>query len=550
MATKSYNSNNGRYQERAEFYYKQLPKDGSSVSNPYLDIYRCIVNVYASCHHFGIRFFDKGDANHWEPSLAIIRETDGLSRCWGHANEVLELISRWRGYIADIHLHTNAQAIDEEVIAVEAGASTELLLEALESLMDAFLEILPAYVSWVPTAKLPENQLVVNFLQTRGDEYRAIGNPKFYAYDRVVTTLANATIPVSATNCKYFKGVGPHISQHIIEFFSGNAAPHVTPEERAALTDNQVQCLYHDTEELQMESEDDEPQTESKDEEPQTESKDEEKDRTEPTDTELQPHWTDRECPMLNRDENGPLAEYLWNTSLEFYAQRYRGHAWAWRRAAETVYSTEHRVEDHLDTLDSETAWEHFPYIGVKMADVIREFYQNVDQGGATEEQELPAECPQSTAVGDAEEYQQGLLNHLWDNGYMELAVEIAANEALPQTRSDFKSFDNCNPQLLEFMFTRSDNLPVATNWRNNALIEWLWSCGCECPGPTAASYYNAARAVARKVNAVFVEDLEAVKYIGPHIAERARGELAGLIDPQQYRDMRKELNRLRSLEL
>ena len=191
MTAKSYNNNNGRYQERAEFYYKQLPKDGSAVSNPYLDIYRCVVNVYASFHHFGIRFFDKGETKHWEPSLAIIRETDGLARCWGHANEVLELISRWRGYIADIHPHATAEAaIDDEVIAVEASASTELLEEALESLMDAFLEILPAYVSWAPTAKLPENQLVVNFLQSRGDEYRAIGNPKFYAYDRVVTNLA------------------------------------------------------------------------------------------------------------------------------------------------------------------------------------------------------------------------------------------------------------------------------------------------------------------------------------------------------------------------
>ena len=303
-----------------------------------------------------------------------------------------------------------------------------------------------------------------------------------------------------------------------------------------------------------MEYEDDSNAEEKDPVELQIESKDEEKDpvelqiesKDEGKDTELKPNWADREYPELNRDENGPLAEYLWNTSLEFYNQRYRGHAWAWRRAAETVYRTEHRVEDHLDTLDSETAWVHFPYIGVKMADVIREFYQYVDQWRATEEQELPAERPQATITGEAEEYQQGLLDHLWDNGYMELAVEIAANEALPQTRADFRSFVNCSPQLLEFMFTRNDNLPVAKNWRNNALIEWLWSCGCECPGPAAASYYNAARAVARKVNAVFVEDLEAVKYIGPHIAERARGELAGLIDPQQYRDMRKELNRLR----
>ena len=124
--------------------------------------------------------------------------------------------------------------------------------------------------------------------------------------------------------------------------------------------------------------------------------------------------------------------------------------------------------------------------------------------------------------------------------------MEIIEKKALPQTRSDFKSFNYCTPIVLENIFTRSDGIPAARNWINTNLIEWLWSYGNECPGPAAASYYNAARSVSRKKSIVTADNIQSVKYIGPYIAERALGELAGIVDPDNYREMRKELCRLR----
>lgn len=265
--------------------------------------------------------------------------------------------------------------------------------------------------------------------------------------------------------------------------------------------------------------------------------------------------FPDIKRPTICNQANQALADYLWENSLDFYWGQRMGKAWAWRRAAETVCATPYMVQLCLLDLGNTNTRKLFPYIGEKMSDVIREFYiyyhdEWTSTEYASEEVSLPNVCPTATMEEeDEQEWQQGLLNFLWDNDYRELAAEIAEKEALPETRADFETFDNCCPEALQDIFTRNTNIPAARNWCNANLVEWLWKCGNECPGPAATSYYNAARGVARKTTAVTPESLEEIKYIGPHIATRARGEMAGIVDPTEYRNLRKELNRLRRQE-
>ena len=221
----TYAKNNGQYQTRADYYQQILSRDESATQNQYLKIYHCAVNLYSTFHQRGLGYFDRSSelSQSWESGITAIRDTEGLARSWGHAKEVLDLIARWRGFV--MFLPNPRDTVNTE------ATSTELLSEALESLLDSLLETLPSYVSWTPTAKLPENQAVLEFLQNRSNTYRTVANPKFYAYDRVVGTIANATIPVTAQNCQYFKGVGPRIKQHIVDFFNGTASTDLTAPE-------------------------------------------------------------------------------------------------------------------------------------------------------------------------------------------------------------------------------------------------------------------------------------------------------------------------------
>ena len=61
MTTKTYNNNNGKYQDRAEYYYTQMPQEFTPIDNKYLDVYRNALTFYANVHHFGIRFFEKNN---------------------------------------------------------------------------------------------------------------------------------------------------------------------------------------------------------------------------------------------------------------------------------------------------------------------------------------------------------------------------------------------------------------------------------------------------------------------------------------------------------
>ncbi len=189
----TYNTNNGRYQKRAN-YYTEL-----TINNQYRHVYQDVVTIYTEFYMQGMEFFKQYDhkfltgQSDWRRVLYQIRDLEGLGHSWGFALKIIDLV-------------------DTEKVSS--------LASALETLMDSLLEVLPAYLPWTPTATLKENQPIVDFLQDRGNEYRAVGNPKFYAYDCVVNSIASITIPVTGINCVYVNGVGSQITRHIRNFLS------------------------------------------------------------------------------------------------------------------------------------------------------------------------------------------------------------------------------------------------------------------------------------------------------------------------------------------
>ena len=192
----------GQYKERDE-YYSKLDVTG----NVYLDIYKNVREMYEEYHKWGIRFFD--DANHtrdYEISLAKIRDTQGFGRAWGFANVVLEIISDWRGYITEVKSTVpSEESINEDFIMIEAEKTSANLSNTLDSLYNSILEVLPAFVEWKRTAIVPENQPIVDFLHERSNNYRRVGDPKYYAYDNVVDVFVKTDIIINSENCKYFK---------------------------------------------------------------------------------------------------------------------------------------------------------------------------------------------------------------------------------------------------------------------------------------------------------------------------------------------------------
>ena len=235
----------GKYKKRAD-YYDRLGCDDNK--NVHLDIYHSVVALYNAYHIFGVQHFNLPSSN--EIPISTIRDTAGLARCWGDASEVLNLISRWRKSIAIIH------PISAEVHEESDGGSIGLeLVKALESLMEMILEILPAYVKWIPVANNEKNQEMVKFLQERSNSYCGIGNPKFYAYDRVITNICEASFPVNSANCVFIEGVGPRITQHIRDFLAGENDDDLSAEEQEKLSDKQVDTLYKSKNVLESESE-------------------------------------------------------------------------------------------------------------------------------------------------------------------------------------------------------------------------------------------------------------------------------------------------------
>ena len=111
---------------------------------------------------------------------------------------------------------------------IEAEKTSANLSNTLDSLYNSILEVLPAFVEWKRTAIVPENQPIVDFLHERSNNYRRVGDPKYYAYDNVVDVFVKTDIIINSENCKYFKGVGPKISTHVKEFLCGNATPQTT----------------------------------------------------------------------------------------------------------------------------------------------------------------------------------------------------------------------------------------------------------------------------------------------------------------------------------
>nr|QBK87248.1 MAG: helix-hairpin-helix domain protein [Marseillevirus LCMAC201] len=362
--TASYSKNTGYYQKRAD-YYNHIREFPLQEENVYINVYSCIVNLYNNFHQFGIQYFElhHQPSRSWEIGLTAIRDIEGLARCWGHAQEITELIERWRAFIT----FTSQALVSEKNISIEE--TSELLSDSLESLMNSILEVMPAYVSWIPTAQLEENQPIVDFLQERGNTYRAMGNSKFYAYDRVVDAIASAAIPINDANCVYIKGVGPRIAEHIRNFLSETATPEEESSTDAKETDKSETFVAATTRRFEhlVPSHNSVPAVI----EPVQPDHTDECGHSRPGVARRKP-FPDIERPAVYNSVNQSLADYLWRCSIDFYWSKQMGRAWAWRRAAETVCVTQDVVQSAVDN-------QQLPYIGEKMSDVVREFYQYYD---------------------------------------------------------------------------------------------------------------------------------------------------------------------------
>lgn len=166
--------------QNREEYYSQLLNENNT-SN-YLYIYKCVLEALKN----------PLDTSYY-PGINEIRDTIGMARCWGHAKKFLTMTDN-------------------------PNVEKDRLLMVLTQLKNSLLEVLPAFVEWYPQASFAINQKVLDFLMGRGNDYRKVNNPKFYAYDIAVENLAKANFQITAENCRYFKGVGPNISAHIKNF--------------------------------------------------------------------------------------------------------------------------------------------------------------------------------------------------------------------------------------------------------------------------------------------------------------------------------------------
>ena len=538
-----YFTNNGKYQERAEYYRSLLPSDNGPSNNLYLDIYRCALEMYSAFHTTGLEIFDR--PSNMEAGVSAIRETQGFGRAWGHARETLELVNNWRGFLNDIK-HTSGEMMcaeaDVQSITIEREATSQLLAQSMESLLDSLLEVLPAFVRWTPTARNSENQPVVDFLQRRGDHYRKVGSPKFYAYDRVIKNLIDTDITITTENCKYIKGVGPRIAVHIINFLNGigtefpakvptnNAHPPVVDPEWVLDTNESWHSPlilsgnnpYHNGDG----NDDIIPDLVAGDEEDEEddvipELVDGDDDRgTMITITIPEPvPFMAKNCPVVVCENNEGIVEFLWQGSRELWSNGARGRAWSWRRAAESISKRDN------------PEWDDTAFIGPYIHTVVHRFVEK--------RLEFPTECPHGLY-----DEKQELVEMLWNSNHRLAAAEISCNPFLPQVARDFEKMLTFSPSILNTVFQGVGNAPPATNWLNQSLINWLWRSGNACPGPQAASYYNAAKTVSRKRTQV--KNLRDVKFIGEYIAERAAGEVYGIVDPQRYGELRREVNNLR----
>lgn len=191
-----YRKNSGKYQHLLNYY------DNCIDENVYMDIYKSLRIVYKNFFASGLDTFQ--NATQEETVLKSVRDTHGLGRVWGFVKSIIDSIDVWRGS-------------DRGDVATTKAC--EDIAESLETAVDTLLVILPAYVPWKALAIVPENQSIVDMLQDRGNCYRIINNPKFYAYDRAVDTICKTNIIVSAQNCKYLYGIGPQLSIHIKNHF-------------------------------------------------------------------------------------------------------------------------------------------------------------------------------------------------------------------------------------------------------------------------------------------------------------------------------------------
>lgn len=191
-----YRKNSGKYQHLLDYY------DNCVDENVYMDIYKSLRIVYKNFFASGLDTFQNPSQE--ETVLKSVRDTHGLGRVWGFVKSIIDSIDVWRGS-------------DRGDVATTKAC--EDIAESLETAVDTLLVILPAYVPWKAFANIPENQSIVDMLQERGNRYRIINNPKFYAYDRAVDTICKTSIIVSTQNCKYLYGIGPQLSIHIKNHF-------------------------------------------------------------------------------------------------------------------------------------------------------------------------------------------------------------------------------------------------------------------------------------------------------------------------------------------
>jgi len=477
-----YHDNTGLYQERANYYYSLLNTSEPQLkwyfntveskiplNDQYLEIYRCIIAMYSTVHTCGLRFFDNQQkvTINWEQGVKHIRETIGFGRCWGRAQEALELIDNWRLFLINCRNSSSNMLTLIDKINIKCNEIEEKLIKCLESLLDGILEILPAYIDWIPKLQNEENTDIVNFLQKRGNVYRIMSNPKFYAYDKVITNIAKYNGVVTAENCKYIKGIGPKIAKHVTNFLNNKRS--IVNIERS-----QSNNVQHNELLSELNSEQDNQHLNSEQYNQHLNSEQElEKD--------------EQQLSNLNSVQHNELLSEL-NSEQELQKDDQQlSNLNSEQDDQQLPNLNSEQDNDQLSNLNSEQDNEQLPNL-------------NSEQDN---------EKPKSLLNDPIENnIQQQIIDLLWNNGYKNIAIEIYQKNLIPLIKTHFKNLDNFDPKILNIIFYSNNDIPISRNWVNQELVNWLWNL----------EYLNLARTVANKINIITINNLKNIKNINENI--------------------------------
>lgn len=211
-----YADGTGKYQERFDYYRLHADK------NRHIYIFDAIRKLYyllieAAARDEVAEFFEFDNETVLQP-IKIIRDMQGLARCWGHALTLLEMIA-------------------------ENSCEYSEMVDIASSLIDRYMEILPAYTQWVPECRLPGNQDLVDMLHRRANMYRVMNNNKLFTYEKVIDAIVDCDYQINAGNCKYLAHAEPRVIVHIKEILQ-TLKPPATDREVTNHQQLLVEALY------------------------------------------------------------------------------------------------------------------------------------------------------------------------------------------------------------------------------------------------------------------------------------------------------------------